>query len=186
MKHIQEAVPPLSAPPHNIAPEIENVVMKALAKSPQYRYSSVKEFANALEAVILKVSGQQPSNSDAIKQQPSNSDAIKQQPSNSDAIKQQPSNSDAIKQQPSNSDAIKQQQPANSDSTEQQQKNPIYEATDQIHQGPWDNQGYIPINTGSHTIGVQLPKTEPEENDFIALFKELWESICNPFQVFNT
>lgn len=58
-KHINDGPPLLSQPPYNVAPEIEDVVMKALAKKPEFRYATVKEFAHNLDAAIQAVRAKQ-------------------------------------------------------------------------------------------------------------------------------
>ena len=52
-KHISEAPPSLHKGFPHIPQEVEQVVMKALAKDPANRYSSVQAFALALESAIL-------------------------------------------------------------------------------------------------------------------------------------
>jgi len=49
MKHVAEPPPSLQKSVPNISPLVEEVVLKALAKDPKQRYTSVVEFANALE-----------------------------------------------------------------------------------------------------------------------------------------
>jgi serine/threonine protein kinase len=49
LQHIRKAPPALHGRVPTLAPEIERVVLKALAKDPQQRFSGVKEFARALE-----------------------------------------------------------------------------------------------------------------------------------------
>jgi serine/threonine protein kinase len=49
MQHLIEPPPSLHEKVPTIAPEVEQVVLKALAKKPEERFSSVKAFANALE-----------------------------------------------------------------------------------------------------------------------------------------
>lgn len=51
VKQLKEAPPPFSAaaPQSNISPEIEKVVFKAIAKSPEQRHQSMREFRTALE-----------------------------------------------------------------------------------------------------------------------------------------
>lgn len=48
-QHVFKAPPPLSESFPNISPNIENVVMTALAKDPQRRFANVMAFASALE-----------------------------------------------------------------------------------------------------------------------------------------
>ena len=51
LKHLQEPPPPMSAPGGpDIEPNLENVVMGALAKDPAARWQSAEDFAEALEA----------------------------------------------------------------------------------------------------------------------------------------
>lgn len=50
LQHIQSPPPPLRAKMPSLSPAVEQVVMKALAKDPQSRFSSVQAFAAALEA----------------------------------------------------------------------------------------------------------------------------------------
>ena len=52
VKHASEAPPRLVGTYPNISPEVEKVVMKALAKSPDDRYKSVHDFAVALDRAI--------------------------------------------------------------------------------------------------------------------------------------
>jgi serine/threonine protein kinase len=54
-KHAHEEPPPPSSINPAITREIEQVVLKALAKQPSNRYSSVREFAQALESAIQAV-----------------------------------------------------------------------------------------------------------------------------------
>jgi tetratricopeptide (TPR) repeat protein len=54
MKHITEPPPPLRDKIPILSPEIEKVVMKALAKEPQQRFGSIQEFAYALEEAYKK------------------------------------------------------------------------------------------------------------------------------------
>ncbi len=51
-KHILVSPPPLRALAPTLAPAIEEVVMRALAKDPQQRFPSAQAFAQALEAAI--------------------------------------------------------------------------------------------------------------------------------------
>ncbi len=48
-QHAHEPVPPLREKDPAISPEVEAVIMKALAKEPKDRFASVQAFANALE-----------------------------------------------------------------------------------------------------------------------------------------
>ena len=48
-QHAHEPVPPLRDKASNISPDVEQVVMAALAKEPKQRFGSVKAFAYALE-----------------------------------------------------------------------------------------------------------------------------------------
>src|SRR5581483_5907159 len=48
-QHVHEPVPPLHEQLTTISPAVEQVVLKALAKQPQERFSSVAAFATALE-----------------------------------------------------------------------------------------------------------------------------------------
>src|SRR5579864_36084 len=50
-QHTYEPVPPLKASAPELPPNIEAVVMQALAKQPQDRFSSIQAFAEALDAV---------------------------------------------------------------------------------------------------------------------------------------
>ena len=50
LKHLQEPPPPMSGGDLNIEPNLENVVMGALAKDPAARWQSAADFAEALEA----------------------------------------------------------------------------------------------------------------------------------------
>ena len=49
-QHIHEPVPPLHDRLPNIPPKVEAIIMQALAKNPADRFSSVRAFAEALEA----------------------------------------------------------------------------------------------------------------------------------------
>ncbi len=49
-QHVMAPVPSLRQKMPSIAPEVEQVIMKALAKSPHERFESIKDFAQALEA----------------------------------------------------------------------------------------------------------------------------------------
>ena len=51
-QHINTLPPPLHEKMPDISPVVEQVVMKAMAKDPAQRFTSVKEFANALEAAL--------------------------------------------------------------------------------------------------------------------------------------
>jgi serine/threonine-protein kinase len=50
LKHISDTPPPMSADGLQIEPNLENVVMGALAKDPEARWQSAEDFASALEA----------------------------------------------------------------------------------------------------------------------------------------
>ena len=50
LKHISDTPPPMSADGVQIEPNLENVVMGALAKDPEARWQSAEDFAAALEA----------------------------------------------------------------------------------------------------------------------------------------
>jgi len=50
LKHISETPPPMSADGLQIEPNLENVVMGAMAKDPEARWQSAEDFAAALEA----------------------------------------------------------------------------------------------------------------------------------------
>jgi len=65
MQHLIEPPPSLHVKVPTIAPEVEQVVLKALAKKPEERFSSVKAFANALEQAS------QPEQPKFVKAQPS-------------------------------------------------------------------------------------------------------------------
>jgi serine/threonine protein kinase len=58
IKHIEEAPPPLSAFRQDLAPEIEPVVLRALAKDPDMRYRSAVEFAEDLDRIQHGVSAE--------------------------------------------------------------------------------------------------------------------------------
>jgi serine/threonine protein kinase len=58
-QHAFEPVPPMRDKGKTIAPEVEQVVMKALAKDPQQRFGSVREFAKALEETYKKQEARQ-------------------------------------------------------------------------------------------------------------------------------
>lgn len=49
MQHVLESPPSLLERSPNISVEVEQVVLKALAKEPQQRFGTIEEFANALE-----------------------------------------------------------------------------------------------------------------------------------------
>ena len=51
LKHTQEPPPPLSAFRHDLPPEIEPIVLQAMAKNPEMRFQTVDEYANALARV---------------------------------------------------------------------------------------------------------------------------------------
>jgi WD40 repeat protein len=53
-QHVHTPPPSLRGKVPGISPDIEQVVMKALAKNPQQRFSSVKAFAEALEQAITR------------------------------------------------------------------------------------------------------------------------------------
>jgi len=50
LKHISDTPPPMAADGLQIEPNLENVVMGALAKDPEARWQSAEDFASALEA----------------------------------------------------------------------------------------------------------------------------------------
>lgn len=50
LQHASEPVPPLREKLPTISPQVEAVIMKALAKAPTDRYPTVRTFAEALEA----------------------------------------------------------------------------------------------------------------------------------------
>ena len=52
LQHEKEPPPPLARYNSSISPAIEQVIMKALAKSPDDRYKSVSDFATALDSAI--------------------------------------------------------------------------------------------------------------------------------------
>jgi len=52
LKHLREAPPPLYGVYNHVTQEIEQVVMKALAKDPAQRFASIKEFSLALAQAI--------------------------------------------------------------------------------------------------------------------------------------
>jgi serine/threonine protein kinase len=52
LKQIVEAPPPLRTKNHNISPEVERVVLQALAKSREARYAHAVEFAEAYELAL--------------------------------------------------------------------------------------------------------------------------------------
>lgn len=56
IKHVEEAPPPLSAFRQDLAPEIEPVVLRALAKDPDMRYQTAIEFAEDLDRIQHGVS----------------------------------------------------------------------------------------------------------------------------------
>ncbi|MDS1029872.1 Stk1 family PASTA domain-containing Ser/Thr kinase [Bacillota bacterium LX-D] len=60
IKHIEASVTPPSQLVHGIPPELEYVVLKAMAKDPKERYSSAGEMRLALEKVHLDLSGELP------------------------------------------------------------------------------------------------------------------------------
>ncbi len=47
-QHLKDPIPPLQEQLPNLAPAVNDVVMRALAKNPQDRFPSVEDFANAL------------------------------------------------------------------------------------------------------------------------------------------
>jgi WD40 repeat protein len=49
MQHVLEPPPPLREHAANIPAEVEQVILRALAKEPQQRFATIEEFANALE-----------------------------------------------------------------------------------------------------------------------------------------
>ncbi len=55
IKHVEEAPPPLVAFRHDLAPEIEQVILRALAKDPDMRYQSAVEFADDLDRIHFGV-----------------------------------------------------------------------------------------------------------------------------------
>ncbi|MCU1289188.1 MAG: Protein kinase domain protein [Acidobacteria bacterium] len=59
LKHVQEPPPPLSAFRHDLLPEIEPLVLQALAKNPDMRFQTIDEFANALARVSGNYEGQE-------------------------------------------------------------------------------------------------------------------------------
>jgi serine/threonine protein kinase len=72
-QHINTPPPPLYSVYRHITQDIERVVMKALAKDPKQRYSSVKEFARELSHALLSAS--QPALPHSVAQQQSASAA---------------------------------------------------------------------------------------------------------------
>jgi serine/threonine protein kinase len=48
VQHLEAAPAPLCGPGLNIAPQVEDVVLKALSKNPKERFASIREFAEAL------------------------------------------------------------------------------------------------------------------------------------------
>lgn len=52
-QHLYASPPSMRAKNHLIAPEIESVVMRSLAKEPQKRFASVRDFMNSLEQAAL-------------------------------------------------------------------------------------------------------------------------------------
>lgn len=54
LKHIQEPLPPPSLHVAGLAPTIETVLLKALAKDPQHRFSSVAEFLQAWQNALAQ------------------------------------------------------------------------------------------------------------------------------------
>lgn len=53
-QHLHVPPPPLSIKVPSIPPQVEQIVMKALAKNPKERYECVQDFANALEQAYNK------------------------------------------------------------------------------------------------------------------------------------
>ncbi len=53
VQHISVSPPPLHEKVPEISPTVEQIVLKALAKDPHQRFTSVQEFANALEQAFL-------------------------------------------------------------------------------------------------------------------------------------
>jgi serine/threonine protein kinase len=51
LKHVQDLAPPLAAYRKDLRPELEPVVLKALAKDPEMRYQTAEEFIEALDTV---------------------------------------------------------------------------------------------------------------------------------------
>lgn len=58
-KHIHNPVPPLREKLPSLSPDIERVVLRALAKLPQERFARVQDFADALEGACQHVPQQQ-------------------------------------------------------------------------------------------------------------------------------
>jgi serine/threonine protein kinase len=58
-KHVQEPPPPLSAFRHDLPPEIEPIVLQAMAKNPEMRFQTVDEFGDALARVSKNYNGQE-------------------------------------------------------------------------------------------------------------------------------
>ena len=56
MQHLQALPPPMRAKVPTLAPAIERVLMRALAKDPELRFASVQDFAWALEEACLAAS----------------------------------------------------------------------------------------------------------------------------------
>ncbi len=50
-QHIQSSPPPLQEKVPTLSPEVEKVILKALAKDPKERFPSIEDFASALERV---------------------------------------------------------------------------------------------------------------------------------------
>ncbi|GAC1654328.1 MAG: hypothetical protein NVS4B12_26440 [Ktedonobacteraceae bacterium] len=83
-KHVNETPPPLYGVYNNVTQEIEQVVLRALAKDPDQRYPSIKEFATTL-STALRSASQAASSISSQKTQPPKSN-----PNNQAAQPQQP------------------------------------------------------------------------------------------------
>jgi eukaryotic-like serine/threonine-protein kinase len=57
VKHMVESPPPLREAVSDISPEVEQVVLTALAKDPRQRFARVQAFANAFEQAVINQPG---------------------------------------------------------------------------------------------------------------------------------